>query len=139
MEIWLDIANYEGKYQVSNIGNIRSINYHRSGVDKLMKTQKLNNGYYSVGLTLNGVTKRFLVHRLVAEAFIPNPDKLPQVNHKDEDKSNNIVDNLEWCTFEYNLYYGSHFQRCGFSKRGIPRSEETKRKISETKRNQKRT
>ena len=129
MERWLDITGYEGKYQVSDLGNIRSINYHRSGEVKILKVQLLS-GYYSVGLTLNGVTKRFLVHRLVAQAFIPNPENLPQVNHKDEDKTNNTVDNLEWCDLNYNLHYGTHFERSGLTRRGFHHSDETKKKIS---------
>lgn len=132
MEKWLDIANYEGKYQVSNLGNVRAINFHRSGKPKILKLQK-NNGYCSVGLTLNGITKHYLVHRLVGCAFIPNPDNLPQINHKDENKTNNVVDNLEWCTQTYNLHYGTHFERCGQTRKGFHHTEETKKKISESK------
>ena len=102
IEIWKDIKGYEGLYKISNYGEVYSI---RRG--KLLKCKKGNHGYERVGLSKNGKTKLFLRHRLVAEAFIPNPNCLPQVNHIDEDKSNNRCDNLEWCDSKYNCNYGS--------------------------------
>ena len=81
------------------------------------------NGYYYVCLSKNGIVKNYFVHRLVAEVFLPNPDNLPCVNHKDEDKSNNNVDNLEWCTHEYNINYGTRNKRIGKSNTNGKRSK----------------
>ena len=110
-EIYKDIKDLEGLYQVSNFGQILSLNYHRSGKPRLLKPDTIRNGYLKVLLYKDGKKKKFLVHRLVAEAFIPNPDNLPCVNHKDEDKTNNSVENLEWCSHEYNINYGTHNER----------------------------
>lgn len=105
-EIWKDIKDYEGLYQVSNLGRVRSLdkivirtdgkNRHQKG--KILKLQISKYGYNVITLWNNNVSKQFKVHRLVAMAFIPNPNNLPQVNHIDEDKLNNKIDNLEWCT-----------------------------------------
>mgnify|MGYP002679946246 CR=1 FL=1 len=130
-EVWKDIKGYEGLYQVSNLGRVRSLNYGRSGETKLLK-QGTTNGYKRVFLYKNGKGKNYFVHRLVAMAFIPNPNNLPIINHKDEDSSNNNVNNLEWCTQEYNLNYGTRNERASKSKKGKHRSEETKKKISES-------
>ena len=105
MEIWKDIKGYEGLYKVSNYGNVKSLNYNHTGKERLLKP-KIET-YYRITLSNYGVVKLYLIHRLVAEAFIPNPDNLPQVNHKDENKHNNHVYNLEWCTNKYNLNYGT--------------------------------
>ena len=104
LEIWKDIPNYEGLYQVSNLGNIKSL---KKGKNKLLKFGVNNKGYYIVNLYKNnkGITKK--VHRLVAQVFIPNPNNYPIINHKDENKKNNIIDNLEWCDNKYNLNYGN--------------------------------
>lgn len=109
-EVWKDIPNYEGLYQVSNLGRIKS--FRRSTKFKcqdeyILKPSHANNGYCQVTLYGNAAKKKFLVHRLVAEAFIPNPENLPQINHKDENPLNNKVSNLEWCTTEYNNAYGT--------------------------------
>lgn len=114
-EIWKDITGYEGYYQVSNMGNVRSVDrvvfnsknnaYHKiKGKNRAFSIRK--KGYLGVYLMKEGKGKSFLVHRLVAEAFIPNPLKLPQINHKDENKQNNCAENLEWCTNKYNANYG---------------------------------
>ena len=117
LEIWKDIDGYEGLYQVSNLGRIKSLNYKRTGRTKILKLVK-SNGYLDIILYNNGKCKHYLVHRLVAKAFIPNPDSLPEINHIDENKTNNKVDNLEWCTSKYNSNYGTKPLR--FSKsRGI--------------------
>lgn len=108
MEIWKDIKNYEGLYQISNLGNVKS--YHKRSNGNLLKLP-IKRGYYQVGLRKNGTRKYYQVHRLVAETFIENKDNLPQVNHKDENKLNNNVDNLEWCTVSYNNTYGSRIER----------------------------
>lgn len=109
-EIWKDIAGYEGLYQVSNFGNVMSLNYRRMGYSKLLTPKCNNSGRLWVELANNGKTAPLQIHRLVAVAFIPNPNNLPQVNHKDENPKNNKVDNLEWCTGEYNIryYYERH-------------------------------
>lgn len=115
-EVWKDIKDYEGLYMVSNEGKVKSLdrisvsirNGRRQNIKgAILKATKAFNGYYCVGLYCNGKVKRNYVHRLVAEAFITNPHHLPQVNHKDEDKSNNCVENLEWCTARYNINYGN--------------------------------
>ena len=107
-EIWKDKKDYEGHYQVSNWGRIKSIKF---GKERILK-QNIRCGYYYVNLYKNNIKKQYPVHRLVAEAFIDNPDNLFQVNHKDENKTNNNVDNLEWCTNEYNINYGTRTERC---------------------------
>ena len=101
MEQWKDIKGYEGLYQVSNLGRVKTIK-----TNKIRKLEKVRSGYLRVMLCKNNKSERFLVHRLVAEAFISNPNSLPEVNHKDENKLNNNVENLEWCTAKYNNSYG---------------------------------
>lgn len=105
MEIWKDIKGYEGLYQISNDGNVKSLNYHRTGKSKLLKTILCNNGYLYVTLSKNGKHDVRVIHRMVAEAFLDNPDNLPCINHKDEDKTNNHSSNLEFCTQKYNVHY----------------------------------
>lgn len=101
-EIWKDIEGFEGLYQVSNMGRVKSL---RRNI--ILKSQIARSGYKRIQLYNNKGYKHFQIHRLVATAFISNPDNLPQVNHKDENKANNCVDNLEWCTPEYNHNYGT--------------------------------
>lgn len=104
-EIWKDIKGFEGLYQVSNLGRVKSLkktvphaNYTRTFQSRIMKQYTEKNGYARVGLFKYGKGYRKLVHRLVAQAFIPNPKLKPDVNHKDGIKTNNCIDNLEWCT-----------------------------------------
>lgn len=110
-EIWKDVNGYEGLYQVSNLGNIKSFKLstkHHKLKEHLLKPLTRPNGYLSVTLYKeNGERHAFLIHRLVAEAFISNPNNLPFINHKDECKSNNNVENLEWCDVTYNNLYGT--------------------------------
>ena len=108
MEEWKDILGYEGLYQVSNIGRVRS---NHSGTWKIMKQSIIKMGYKKILLRKNKERKSFFVHRLVATAFITNPDNLPFINHKDENPSNNNVENLEWCTHLYNMTYGTCQER----------------------------
>ena len=113
MEIWKDIKNFEKLYQVSNYGNVRSLDIiinckGAKGIDthlrkgRILKQTKGSTEYYNVNLSKNGKVKLKRVHRLVAEAFISNPNNYPCINHKDGNKLNNNVENLEWCSYSYN-------------------------------------
>lgn len=121
-EIWKPVKDYEGLYEVSNFGRVRSLDMVlpmiangvvttrvRHGV--LRKFHKGHTGYDYVMLRKQGHPRNCRVHRIVAQAFIPNPNNLPEVNHKDENKSNNRADNLEWCTSSYNHRYGTTIER----------------------------
>lgn len=98
------LNGYEGLYQVSNFGRVKSLSNEKTRKEKILNITHRNK-YNLVTLYKNHTRTTFSVHRLVAQAFIPNPDNLPQVNHKDENKLNNKVDNLEWCTQIYNVNY----------------------------------
>ena len=120
MENWKDIKGYEGLYQVSDLGRVKSLErdayfpngtFHHHVEEKILVPNSNGNGYLHVQLCKNGEKKQKYVHRLVAMAFIPNPENKPQVNHKDEVKTNNAVDNLEWCTSAYNVNYGTKIER----------------------------
>ena len=102
METWKAIADYEGIYEVSDLGRVRSLKY---GKEKILKPLKTIRGYLQVCLCKDCHTKRLLVHRLVAEAFIPNTQGLETVNHKDEVKTNNVASNLEWMSQGDNVAY----------------------------------
>lgn len=104
-EVWKDVVGYEGLYQVSNFGNVKSLHYARRNIERNLVPKCNNSGRLWVELFFGGKKKCMLIHRLVAMAFLPNPDGLPQVNHKDENPKNNCVENLEWCTCEYNNAY----------------------------------
>ena len=118
-EIFRDVEGYEGMYQISNLGRVKSMERNvwseHNNCFCLLKERFLRPeivcGYLRVVFCKDGKTSKHLVHRLVAQAFIPNPDNLPQVNHKDENKTNNVADNLEWCTPEYNINYGTRNER----------------------------
>lgn len=107
-EIWKDIKGYEGLYQVSNLGRVKS--KHR-GSESILKSIINSRGYMHVCLCKNSTRKWFKVHRLVALHFLDNPENKPEVNHIDEDKRNNMVSNLEWCTTNYNVNYGTRTER----------------------------
>lgn len=120
-EIWKPVVGYEGLYEVSNLGRVKSLNYNHTGKEGLLSLVPDKNGYSKVGLCKNGKRKPYYVHRLVAEAFIPNPNNLPEVNHKIdnfEHRSDNRVENLEWCTAEYNSNYGSRNKRISKKMKG---------------------
>lgn len=117
-EIWKDVVGYEGLYQVSNLGRIKSLPRHRVvgwanyiSKEKIIKQSNHRQGYKIVLLHKDGECKTYKVHRLVAIAFIPNKKGYRCVNHKDENKSNNIVDNLEWCNHSYNNNYGTRNEK----------------------------
>ena len=105
-EVWRDIKGYDGKYKISNLGRVYSLKSHR-----YLSIGSNGRGYLHVSLWRNNKEKKEYIHRLVALHFIPNPNNLPQVNHKDENKENNCVDNLEWCDAKYNNNYGAHNER----------------------------
>ncbi|ADI23905.1 HNH endonuclease family protein [Enterococcus phage EFRM31] len=108
IEEWKDIKGYEGLYQVSNLGRVKSLKF---GKERILKTGVDRYGYISVNLYKNNKRKLCKVHRLVAQAFIPNHENKPQVNHIDEDKTNNMVSNLEWVTAKENVNHGTRNDR----------------------------
>lgn len=128
-EEWRSVVGFEGYYEVSNFGEVRSLDRvvtMKNGVKRITHGKKLTQGRYNsksnyraVILCKNGKSKKESVHRLVAMAFLPNPDNLPEINHKDEDKQNNRADNLEWCDRKYNNTYGSVRFRIAMTQ-GIP-------------------
>lgn len=113
LEIWRPIERLQNIYEVSNQGRIRSVNRTeemRNGIRRLREGRTLSqktarNGYKSVHISINGKSKDYLTHRLVALAFVPNPSNLPCINHKDNNRANNHADNLEWCTYLHNNTY----------------------------------
>ena len=118
MEEWRDVIGYEGLYQVSNLGNVKSLERtvwngkgYRVIKEGILKAGKNGRGYLYVILFKGGKSKPCTVHRLVAEAFLENPENLPDVNHKDENKENNCVENLEWVSHEYNCNHGTRNRR----------------------------
>ena len=124
-EVWRDIKEYEGCYQVSDLGRVKSLNYLHTGKERVLVGIKDKYGYLSVSLCKDGKIKHYLLHRLVAQTFIPNPDNLPQINHKDEDKTNNAASNLEWCDRKYNNNYGTRNERVAKGLRNHPNKSKT--------------
>ena len=111
-EIWKPIRNYEGLYEVSNMGRVKSLErtaWNGKGYwtmpEKILRAVNNGNGYLAVNLYKEGIMKTYKIHRLVATAFLPNSNNLPCINHKDENKQNNCVDNLEFCSYSYNNTY----------------------------------
>lgn len=117
MEIYKDIDGYIGYYQISNLGNVKSLarvdKTNHKVKEKILKPMINTYGYKVINLSVDGDMKQHHIHRLVMDAFKPNPDPqtYTQINHKDENKQNNCVDNLEWCTPNYNSNYGTRNER----------------------------
>lgn len=140
-EEWRDIKGYEGYYQISNLGNVKSLDrivdrgngifQHRK--ERIMSKRKNADGYYQAKLNVNKVSKSIGIHILVAEHFLENPNNYSEVNHKDFDRTNNRVDNLEWCTHEYNMRYSKQAGRCKMldSRYGKDNPNYGNRKLSE--------
>lgn len=124
-EVWKAVEGYEGRYEVSNFGRVKSLerkvlvrrkngHYINTVPEKILKptlSVGVTGGYPTVKLMMNNKGKTVKVHRLVAQAFIPNPNNYQDVNHKDEDKTNNHISNLEWCSRRYNNEYGTRKKR----------------------------
>ncbi len=114
-EIWKDVKGYEGIYKVSSLGRIKYLERINSGgvhvPEGIKRPQDNGRGYKYVQLKKEGTRKNFYIHRLVADSFLPNLKKLKEVNHKNENKSDNRVENLEWCTHSYNNSYGTKIER----------------------------
>lgn len=126
MEIWKPVSGFEGLYEVSNIGRVRSLTRYK----KVIKPHIINTGYYQYQLWHKGKYRVAFAHRLVAQAFVPNPDNKPYVNHKDENKLNNSFDNLEWVTHVENCRYGTAIERrtkhLDYSKRRVNNANQIK-------------
>lgn len=114
-EIWKDIPDYDGKYQISNYGRVKRLKRNvfvrvlgktvEISTPKILKLNLVKSGYLYITITANNTKRTLKIHRLVAEVFIPNPNDLPEVNHIDGNKENNCVDNLEWCTHKENIQH----------------------------------
>ena len=122
-EVWRDVVGYEGLYKVSNKGNVYSVERISLQGRKIggltLKPRSFRNGYLHVNLYKNSKVKTKSIHRLVAEAFIPNPNNFPEVNHFDENKINNELSNLEWCDSRYNSNYGTRNERISKKVRAV--------------------
>lgn len=122
-EIWRDIKGYEGLYQVSNLGRVKRLKSKYMKSERILKEGITTGGYRLVVLCKNNKSKTFRLHRLVAEAFIPNPENKPQVNHIDENKANNNVNNLEWMTAKENINHGTSLYKRSITQRKTQHSK----------------
>lgn len=118
-EVWKDIIGYEDLYQVSNLGNVKSLYHRGTGKERFLSHQLKKSGYLRVKLCKDGKRKFYNIHRLVATSFIPNPNNYPCVNHKNENKQDNRVENLEFCTVRYNNTYNNRHLKAA-EKKSIP-------------------
>lgn len=114
-EVWKDIPNYEGLYQISNLGRVKSLSRKWSPKETILKAEGKSEEYLHVSLWKNRVSYHLYIHKCVAQLFLPNPNNYIYVNHRDEDKRNNIADNLEWCDAKYNSNYGTRNNRISIS------------------------
>ena len=133
-EIWKDIPCYEGIYKVSNTGKVKSLERKvkgkngsiRTRKEKILKPKKRSDGYLEVNLWIEGKYKTMKIHRLVCEAFLPNPYNLPEVNHINEDKEDNILENLEYCDRKYNCNFGTAIERRTKKQKGVYNTKKSK-------------
>lgn len=132
-EVWKDIKGYEGLYQVSNMGRVRSFARKKDNKPIIRKQTVKADGYLSVNFQVNSTSKNFRVNRLVAEAFIPNPENKEHVNHIDENIKNNMVSNLNWMTVKENINYGNHNVKAGIKHRKKVRCITTKKEFDSLK------
>ena len=132
-EVWKDVKGYEGLYQVSNMGRVKALNYHREHREKIL-TSSIKKGYYTIGLCKNGKQRTYFIHRLVAIAFVEGYEEELVVNHIDGDKLNNQYTNLEWCTISENTKHAFDKDLGGFKNTQVKASklgaEKRKMKIS---------
>lgn len=135
-EEWRAVKNYEGLYEVSNTGKIKTLNYNRTGKERLLKQQSNYKGYKIIMLRKDNKVKKFKVHRLVAEAFIPNPENKPCVDHINTIRDDNRVENLRWVTHKENQNNELTKEKMSESHKGEKLSKETKEKMSESHKNE---
>ena len=133
MEEWKDIEGYEGLYMVSNLGNVKSLNYRHTGKEKILKAGKNNCGYLYVSLCKENTKKTCTIHRLVAIAFCENSHGYKEVNHISEDKTDNRAENLEWCSRSYNMTYNGRAKKVAEKLRGKKQTKEHIKKRVEKK------
>lgn len=119
-EEWKIIEDYPD-YMISNLGNVKSLKH---GKERILKQGKDKDGYCQVSLWKESKQKTYKVHRIVAQAFLPNPYNLPQINHKDENKQNNCASNLEFCDAKYNANYGGHNKKLSIALKGKKHTQE---------------
>ena len=112
-EIWKPVVDYENLYEVSNLGRVKSLNYRHTGKERVLKGMKNRYDYLQVILYKDNKGKTWTIHKLVAIAFLDNPNNLPVINHKDENKENNCVQNLEWCSVLHNNTYNDRAKKIG--------------------------
>lgn len=135
-EEWRDIPGYEGYYRISNFGRVLRLSRgkqwpYRQTHNNIRKPRLRENGYLAINLSKDNKVKWYLLHRLVALTFISNPNNLPCVNHKDENRQNNFVGNLEWCSQQYNVNYGTAIERSIETRKNLPNKDDINKRIGE--------